>query len=317
MWWIISHGDGDGVVSAALAYKILGCDENHVFFSHPAGLDEDIKIVKPGDSVFISDIALNEQHTQSIINQLENIIKNNGNVIYIDHHPEPLSIKIKDVPGEVYHNINASASELTYKFFQNKLDNNMKRVALYGAISDYLDETQWVKEELFNWDKRMIYFEAGILAQGLERSRRLYDFKRKIVVHLSENKLPSCNKDLVERALQESAEEEMLRIKITKSAISYEKIAYVIDPGGSIARAATYVRAILNKPIGIAIERKDNLAIMSIRSILKDFDLNTTLREICIELGGSGGGHAQAAGARIPWNKLYEFFERLNKEINS
>ena len=90
----------------------------------------------------------------------------------------------------------------------------MSRVAIYGAISNYLDETPWVKKTLENWDKRTIYFEAGVLSQGLEGARKLYEFKRRVVKHLSENRLPSEMSELIVRALMESVSEEEMRLDI-------------------------------------------------------------------------------------------------------
>jgi len=101
--------------------------------------------------------------------KLFKIYSDKGELIYIDHHPGPLGISIKDIPGTVVYDIYCSSSELTYMFFEEQLGFEYSRVAVYGAIGDYLDETPWVKEVLEKWDKRSIYFEAGVLSQGLRK----------------------------------------------------------------------------------------------------------------------------------------------------
>ncbi len=83
--------------------------------------------------------------------------------MYIDHHP--LSV---DLPGgEVMHEVGSSASELTYRHLGGKLPRLYSRVALYSAIRDYLDHTEGVEEALEAWDRRLVYFEAGVLMHEL------------------------------------------------------------------------------------------------------------------------------------------------------
>ncbi len=314
---IFTHGDSDGVSAAAITIAALksNYDEIRVYFSHPAGLYGDLKefYVNNSDTVIL-DIALSELHLNELLETFRSIAKKN-NLVYIDHHPEPLSIRVKDLPGQVFHRLDASTSELTYRFFEEYLDPDMTRVALYGAISDYLDETPWVKEMLEYWDKRDIYYEAGVLSQGLEGSRRLHDFKRHIVKHLSENRLPSSLSELLVRALIESVNNEELRKWVKKNTVKKNNIAYVIDPPGSLGRAATYSRAITGTLVGVAISRRKGFAEMSLRARKSIVDLNSILRKIAPKFHGSGGGHSFAAGARIPLENLNDFLRELELEL--
>ncbi len=311
---IFAHGDADGIVSAALTLAAIG--NGKMFFSHPVGLYEDmLHNINHENKVFILDIALSEKHLEELLKLIKNLSERGIEVTYIDHHPEPLSIKLKEFPMNIVHDENVSTSELTFKFFENILDNDMSRVAIYGAISDYLDETPWVKKALEDWDKRTIYFEAGVLSQGLEGARKLYDFKRRVVKHLSENRLPSEMSELIIRALMETVSEEEMRLSIKDQAKALENIAYVINPKGSLTRAATYVKAYLRKPVGIAIETRRNIAILSVRCSSRKINLNVLLRRVALEFEGSGGGHPLAAGARIPLEKLDMFLKKLDNEI--
>ena len=118
---LLVHGDSDGVVSGALAYKFFTIKHKNqpieVFFSHPAGLHVDLReFAKPGDTIFIADIALSELHLEELMKRFK-IYSDKGELIYIDHHPEPLGISIKDIPGTVVYDIRCSSSELTYRFF--------------------------------------------------------------------------------------------------------------------------------------------------------------------------------------------------------
>lgn len=215
------------------------------------------------------------------------------------------------------HDTCCSASELTYRFFEGEgLDPEYSRIALYGAIGDYLDETPWVKKELDRWDKRSIYLEAGILIQGLEGSRKDHEFKRKVVEHLSGNHLPSTLRELSERALKQSIVDEHLRVWVKQNILKYgTSISYVINPPGSVGRAANYARIYGATPVGIALEERKDIFVMSLRAI-PGIDLNRILREMSHQLGIHGGGHPQAAGARVEKDKLYRFLKLLESALS-
>ncbi|RLE66088.1 MAG: phosphoesterase [Thermoprotei archaeon] len=313
MKWVFAHGDGDGVTSAALVSAALG--PVNVFFTHPYGLYDDIKEnVKPGDHVIIVDIALNEAHLNDLV-KLFSRISSEGELTYIDHHPEPLGIRIKELPGNVVHSEEACAAELTFKFFEDKLPWEYNRVALYGAISDYMINTQFVRKALEDWDMRFVYFEAGVLSQGMEGSRKMYDFKRHVVEHLSQNRLPSSLSELLIRALIESVNEEKMIREIKGSFKVKGEIAYILNPSGSIARAATYVKALAGRKVGVAGEIRGDIVIMSLRTSEEDIDLNKVLRRLSKEIPVHGGGHRKAAGARVPLKYFEEFIDMLNGKI--
>ncbi|MCX8171630.1 MAG: DHH family phosphoesterase, partial [Candidatus Bathyarchaeota archaeon] len=136
--WIFTHSDGDGVCAGALA--LAANPDAKVFFTHPSGLLEDLDNVSDGDSAIICDISLPEEGLAAILKRFSEI-EESGGLIYIDHHPLPENLQLENIPGKVIHSASSSASELTYTFFREKLTWLMSRVAIYGAVSDYLDNT--------------------------------------------------------------------------------------------------------------------------------------------------------------------------------
>jgi single-stranded-DNA-specific exonuclease len=317
-WVVLTHGDGDGVVSAALtcAYvraKGLACN---VLFTHPVGVVEDLKtFTKQGDNITILDIAIDELRGDELLRVLKTRAES-GRVTYIDHHPLPEGFDAVGGGVEFIHDTCCSASELSYRYFSGKgLDPEYGRVALYGAISDYLDETLWVRNELLKWDRRSIYLEAGILTQGLEGSRRDHEFKRKVVAHLSENKLPSMLQDLVSRALNQAIADEKLRLWVKANVHVYGSISYVVDPIGSLGRAANYAMVYGGTLVGIAAESRGDMYVLSLRS-REGFDLNQVLRELSRRLNIHGGGHPYAAGARMKKDVFKRFLDELAASIH-
>ena len=316
--FVIAHGDGDGVTSAALALAALG--EATVYFSHPAGLYGDLKDVLEMSKgklrrLVICDIAICERALPDLFELLSELSKS-CEIVYIDHHPPPLRAGLKEVPIEIVLGSEECTAELTFKYFEDRLDWDMSRVALYGAICDYATTTDFFREALKYWDQRTIFFESGVLAQGLEGSRGQYDFKRHVVKHLSENRLPSSLSELLVKALIHTVSEEEMRRQLPELVRVVGSVAYVVNPPGSVARAANYARAIARKPVGVAAEEKGDVMVVSVRTSEEAIDLNSILRRICVRLGGTGGGHRSAAGARVPRDKFQEFLVELDKEIN-
>lgn len=310
--WIFTHGDGDGVCSGALA--LAANPDARVFFTHPFGLLEDLNNANLGDAVIICDIALSENNVPQILDRFADLSKS-GELIYIDHHPLPERVSPGSIPGIIFHEINSSASELTFRFFRKGLTWPMDRIAICGAVSDYMDDTPVINQLLCNWDKRAVYFEVGVLVQGLEGHKRNYDFKRGIVNHLSQGLPPSLHDDLLKSALESARKEEEIIRELKGYVRSYGEVAYVLNVPFPLGKAAIYARALAGTLIGVACERRKGFMDMSIRTCEKNIDLNKILRRISLKLGGSGGGHPNAAGARIPEENFSKFIEELNNAV--
>ncbi|MCC6013843.1 MAG: DHHA1 domain-containing protein [Candidatus Verstraetearchaeota archaeon] len=311
MKWILAHADCDGICSCAIAFSIF--KNANIFFSHPVGLASDLKQVD-GD-LLVLDIALSSRELDSILKELKRIHENGYKIIYIDHHPLPKNFNSNLFYGELIHSLSSSTSELTFMKFKNYLSMEMGRIAIYGAIGDYLDNTPGIEKLLEYWDKRTLYFESGLLIEAIESMGRDYNMKRELVKYLSENKLPSDNDEIVKMAIKEASKEEEMRKIIEKEVKTIGKIAYLLDIKWSLGKSAIYARAITNSIVGIGAETRKNFIDMSLRTPFDHIRLNEIVMEIAEKLGGSGGGHRKAVGARIPKEYFYEFLTKLNEKI--
>jgi len=308
--WIFTHGDTDGLCAGAIA--LAANPGAHVFFTHPYGLEEDLNEAKKTDRIIICDIALSESHLPRLLESFSEIA-DGGDLTYIDHHPLPEKISEEEIPGKVVHSLESSASELTYMFFQSRLDLMHARTAIMGAIGDYLDDTPVIKHLLERWDKRTLYFESGLLIQGIEGQKRNHELKRSIVSNLANNLPPSFDRRLVELAIQNTHLEEVA-IRELKSKIEMcGRVAYTLDFPFSLGKTATYVRGFTDALVGVAGEERKGMIDMSLRTPSQEINLNKILRRITIRLGGSGGGHPNAAGARIPKENFKKFLKELNR----
>jgi RecJ-like exonuclease len=193
----------------------------------------------------------------------------------------------------------------------------MRRVAIYGAIGDF-SETPLIKKWERDWDKRTLYFYAGTLIQGITHVGRDYNYKRRILDALSGDIPPPEIVGLLESAVIASRKEEELKDDVRLKVVKLRNLAYVRDINGYMSKAAIYAASIGNANVGISCEYRSHKHVydISVRRRNGDVDLNTILRRVAPDHGGTGGGHPFAAGARIPEKELEAFLYRLDNEIN-
>lgn len=309
---IFTHGDSDGVCSGAIAKSAY--PDARVYFTSPVSLHNRLDMAEDYDNIIICDIAVDERSCVNLYNKI-NDIASRADVTYIDHHPLPRMCW--DEPW-FYHDLNTCAAELTYKVFKSRLERDIRRIAVYGAIGDYKDNTPAIKKWTRDWDKRSLYFQAGTLIQALQYVGRNYDFKREIVDPLSTDLIPSEIPNLIPYAKKASRIEEDLRIRVKELVHPLHSVAYVLDPEGYLSKSAIYAASYGRKGIGIAAEHRNNKAAydLSLRSRNSSVDINLLLRDIAPQYGGSGGGHPMAAGGRIPEEKLDAFLQEFDRRVN-
>jgi RecJ-like exonuclease len=302
---ILTHGDTDGICAAAIAHAAY--PDAEIIFTTPTGLIDELEYAKSFSNIIICDIAFDQTHWRAIQQQL-NIFNQTRNITYIDHHPLPEEIRA----SWLHHSLHASASELTYNIFKK-----MARVALYGAIGDFQDTTPFIQRLFNQWDKRSLYFYSGALTQAIIEIGRDYDAKREIVKALSKDIIPPQIKGVLSKALKASIKEEELRLRVADRVKKLSNTSYIIDANGYMSKAAIYAASYGNTPVGIAIERHRHKKVydLSLRSQNQQIDLNKTLRTLTPAYDGTGGGHATAAGARIPIHNLQAFLKEFDRCI--
>jgi RecJ-like exonuclease len=106
---------------------------------------------------------------------------------------------------------------------------------------------------------------------------------------------------------------------VEKSAQKLGRIGVAYDLNGPAGKGATYAAAATGVSIGAYVDMDipRGLADISFRVIDRSVDMNRILRVIAPKLGGSGGGHEEACGARVPLNRLDGFFDAINDMLAS
>ena len=313
---ILAHGDADGICSAAIAKARFS--EAEVWFTRPVTLLRDLQEVELGTTTIILDIAMNERQKTEIFDRLRELAQV-SEVVYIDHHPLPPATLKRDVPAtHVMHAIGTSTSELIFRLFQSELNPDLDRIALWGAIADYAEETEFVREGLNKYDRRTIYMEAGLLSQALGEAAGDYHYKREVALKLAQGITPSDIPEIVERALKATKREWEMWSYVKEHSKLEGNIAIVCDlPTGSLAKGAVFALGVTGADVGVCTRSTEGEVDVSVRRRAGvKIDLNTLLRHVTARVGGSGGGHEGAAGASVPAELFEEFMDTLKKEIS-
>ena len=307
---ILTHGDPDGICSGAIAKSAY--PDAYVYFTNPVSLLDKLNLIEDVDTLIICDIAIEERHCSELHSVLENFSEK-CNLYYIDHHPLPESCGKEEW---FYHDTGVCSSELTYRVFEDLLSQEMRRIAIYGAIGDFCDNTSCVKNWVKDWDKRSLYFQAGALIQAIIHKGKEYNFKRALLEPLSKDMIPSNIPDLLELAREAAINEEKIRLFVKENVKVLRNSAYIVNTNNSISKAAIYAASYGHREVGIAAEYHERKGVydLSIRS-RGNVDINHILRSVAPEFGGSGGGHPVAAGARIPEGSLEVFLRAFDARL--
>jgi Single-stranded DNA-specific exonuclease len=308
---ILTHGDSDGICAGAVT--LAAHPGSPLFFTNAVSVLADIEQARGFDRVVVCDIAINIPTASQLKAKLDDIARD-SEVIYIDHHPLPQGFGAEWLISD----LTSSASEMAFRHFRNDLHPDMSRVALYGAIGDYRDNSESIHEMIQDWDKRSLYYQAGTLSQGIEIGRRDYEFKRWLAAQLARNVLPSDIDVLAKNAVIASRQENELRKKVAVDVVGMRNISYVLDQNACMSKAAIYARVYGHTPVGISFEYRDHRDAYDFSMRAKgDLNLNLIVSEVAARYGGSGGGHPLAAGGRVPAKNLKRFLKDFDETVTT
>jgi single-stranded-DNA-specific exonuclease len=314
---ILTHGDLDGITSGAIALLVFpGSD---FYFTRPSQVHQDLyRVAKDKPEILhVSDIAINSKKFDEVLRALDRFPESTE-IHWTDHHPmTPKERRALEKRVDLYHDIGPCAAELVYRKFAGPLPEHALRLALYGAIGDYCDETPFVKAHFDDVDKRTLYLEAGLLVQALQEID--YRKESKDLVHqLTLGIKPSSMDDIVTLALKATRIEHEVFRYVQQNARKLGPVGYILDMpiNGYRGKSAKFSAYVTDSKIGISARSSDDEVDMSIRRRGIKVDLNKTLNIILKDLeGSSGGGHPAAAGASLDRNDFPRFLHLLAEHV--
>jgi len=309
---IIAHSDTDGICSAAIA--LARFPDARVFFSKPVSLLKELDEVDEGN-VIICDIAVNKPDAVALAKKLAK----RKDVLFFDHHPMPPGFKSAMKNVTFHHDERVSASELVYRAFKDAIAPERVWIALYGAIADYSEATPFIEEKMRNWDRRAIFFEVSSIVMGIKNEGFSdYGAKRRLVAELAKGTNPSQMPRLVESAREAVVKEAELYEEIKRTAASFDHVGYIVklEHFGFRGPAALFAATVTDKPLGVAAFERGSHFDITLRAREPSLRLNDIAEKAAAAVGGSGGGHPHAAGARIPMSKLKEFLKKADELVD-
>lgn len=310
----VSHiKDVDGIVCAALIN--LATNSNFLLTNY-GNLKESLRSIGAYyDHVYLCDLGINS----SALDELSRIRKF-AEITYIDHHHIERSFlyRLEEIGVDIIHHQRDCASILTYNLFKELLPREAGVLASYAAISDRLEHGPLATKIVKKFDRDFILFESMLLSYALETA----DVSRKkgIVKNLSKIEHPHEIEGIPRLALEEVERIATLRKELPTTALKIGHITYVESQEGAQGRIANLLLDVCNATIGVCykIDLKKKIADISLRgqSDLK-IDLGKITSQVSKRLGGFGGGHPKASGARIPSATLMEFIYAINDHVKS
>jgi single-stranded-DNA-specific exonuclease len=315
---ILTHADPDGICAGAVALSSF--PGARVFFTKPTSFYSDL-LHTDSRRIVTTDIALTKQDAPRIVGLFGKKKSQGFELLYFDHHIIPKNTSVPALKKSLslhVHSRSASASELIYRHFMKELPPERVWLALYGAIGDYSDDTPFARERMKNWDRRSIFFEVSTICLGIKNEEFAdYDGKRRIVKALARGDNPSDIAGLVKSAKKAVNREFDLYEIIKDKAKIQGKVAYIKDvPSfGFRGPSALFAATVRNARLGICAHTRQRYVDITMRTRDYSLKLNVLADRAAESVGGSGGGHPSAAGAKIPKGTFARFLERLNSQI--
>ena len=315
--YCISHGkDVDGIASASIVKLANG---GKTFLVNYDKIIETLENIPDNANVYVCDLGMNDSISERFIEECNRITKK-GKFTYIDHHILKPSTKKKILKAKVklIHSRKECAGVLTYELLKKKVPKEAAILACYAAITDYLDNQPIAKSLISNYDRQLVLFESTMLAYAFAYGGAKQKFVNEIVDAFQNLKFPHEIKDVAELANKQAEKMKNVMKKINKDAKCYRNFACMESDEPTIGLVANLIIGELNIPVGFAYKHNSNgYYEMSFRARYDSTaNLGQIVSKITTKIGGMGGGHNKACGARIPEETFDDFVKLFNREMN-
>ena len=317
----ISHKeDADGISSAALIKQAFGGECILVDYPGMNDVLEALHNDKKLKKLFICDLGLNKQNSNSFVDLLTELRKKRISVTYVDHHEidSKVAAKLKKIKVKLIHDISECTSVLVYDTFKKKLSEHSPFIAACGAITDYMENKPVASKLLQMYDRQFALVNATVLTYNIVGHQKDPDYLLYLVDELSESKFPHQIPNTFEFAQIQVEKLAEIMSNVKKSMKVSKNLAHmeVLDSGAS--GAVNFVLGFSGKDVGIAYKERVDKGIyaVSVRgSPSCKTHLGRLLSSVAADLGGSGGGHDRACGAVIPKRKMKKFLQEMNSRL--
>jgi single-stranded-DNA-specific exonuclease len=311
----ISHSkDVDGIGSAALVTAARG--GRFRLTSYDDFFDELDAVPKETKELVICDIGTDQTRAEEFVKRL-GAQSRKRKVTYIDHHflDEATKEKLVAAGVNLVHDTEDCASMLTYLTFRDDLPQRAREIALYGAVTDYLDTSPRARALMETTDRQFILLEATLLSYSIAKDGE--DTRRvdSLVKALSKMKRPHEIGGVLDSAEAQLRKVAALEKMVASKGKKLGRVAYMETEEYSTGNVAKLLIGAFGVPVGVSFRGKDDPGWVEV-SVRGTSDVREHLGkltgELASKMGGNGGGHKLAAGCRIPRRETLAFLKALD-----
>jgi len=313
----ISHvKDVDGVSSAALVVAAKG--GTFRLTDYDDLLKEIDAVPASATSVTICDLGTNASNFLEFVGKLAGLAKRMP-VTYIDHHylTEDAKQEILKTGVDLHHDVRDCASMLTYLTYRGSLPEEARLLALYGAVTDYMDTSAIASQMMETFDRQFVLLECTILAYALAKNGRDYAYPEMLVRELATMKAPHAIDEVGTDALEQAEVVRLLADDVKSKGVRIGKLAYMKTEQISKGNVAELLLGAFGVSVGVAFKEKPGgTAELSLRGTSESkIHLGKEIGLLAQRHGGSGGGHEKAAGCSVPSSEVHGLLADLESRL--
>ncbi|MDG6985131.1 MAG: hypothetical protein JRM73_00085 [Nitrososphaerota archaeon] len=276
------------------------------------------RVPDDADRVVVSDLGSDTADFQAFLDEMGRIAKH-AEVTYIDHHfmSEGAKKKLRKAGVRLVHDVRDCASVLTYRTFKDSLPEGARLNALFGAVTDYMDDSPTAKKMMEKQDRQFVLLEATMASLALVEKGDEEGYPEMVVAELAKMKLPHDIPGVPEAAVRQLAKQAALGEIVKKEGTKLGRLAYMATKEHSTGSVAKLLIGAFDVPVGVAMKEKhEGWYEVSLRGTSEcRAHLGQAIGKISGSLGGSGGGHRKAAGCRVPKEKAEQMLKALSKKV--
>ena len=313
----ISHvKDVDGLSAASLVLAAKG--GTFRLTDYDELLNEMDAVPATTTSLTICDLGTNSSNFHEFVERLATLARKMP-VTYIDHHylTDEAKAEIAKAGVDLRHDVRDSAAMLTYLTYRGSLPEGARLLALYGAVTDYMDGSANASQMMETFDRQYVLLESTMLAYALAKNGRDRSYPEMLVRELAQMKAPHSIDDVGRASLEQAEVVAQLADEVGSKGTRLGKLAYMRTSESSTGNVAKLLLGAFGVAVGVAYKEKPGgLAEFSLRSTSESkIHLGKEIGAIAQRHGGSGGGHEKAAGCSVPVSEIQGLLKDLDSRL--
>jgi single-stranded-DNA-specific exonuclease len=313
----ISHvKDADGLCSAALALAAKGGTFRLTDYDDLIG--ELGRIPSEATQLVLCDLGTDPSRFPEFKMRIGELVKR-LKVTYIDHHYMTAEMKteLESLGIRVVHSVDECASMLTYVTFRGSLPAEYSYLAMFGAVTDYLDSSPLAGKMMERFDRQFVLLESTMLSYAIANQGRDARYLETLVEALSRMQMPHTIQGVSAYALKQAETMRTLEAEVGRKGSVMGKLAYMETDQSSTGNVAKLLLGAFNVQVGVSYRAKQGGRVeVSLRCTSEcRIHLGQTISEIAAKHQGNGGGHARAAGCTIPEAEVIQVLRELEARL--